>query len=153
MIRNVMIGVGLLITAVAGQGGDGTSLYSRYEVPKVVTELEWRLLLIEVKLGDECSDLLYNPRARTFEATYWLLATEVTHDNTSVVRRALDAQADRTAVLLERYFPEIKGRIDSDLRIEWRLGAPGVGVIAVFENGSLDFTDGYYKYLREMGKR
>lgn len=126
MVRKSLIGFLMAIVFVGvSHAGDRPSPYSRYQVPKVVTQLEWRLLKMGLHLAAEKAHVSYNSQTGLFEVTAWVLTTDVTKSNTKILRDNFSALANLAGALIGREFQEFRDRGEKGLLIQWRLGRAG----------------------------
>ena len=127
--------------------------YKSYEDrPRLVTELEWRLLQVQIPLAAKEAYLSFNSSGRVFEMIVWVTTVQVRRD-TSLIRAEFEATLELASALLGRHFPEFKDRGSKDLRAQLLLGRRGGEEIAVFDGSRVRFTQAYYDFLKEIGRR
>ncbi len=125
--------------------------FAKYtEEVKMISQMEWRLLNINVDLTTKEAKVSYNSNSNQFECIVWVLTTDA-KTPTRTLRGLLLSTTNFTVVLLNNYFSDFNKR--EDLIVNFKLGASGYGDIAIFKNGTFRFTDIYYQYLRETSVR
>jgi hypothetical protein len=131
-----------------------TSPYSGYEkTQKLVTEIDWRLLQIGIQLAPKEAYIFFDKSSRLFKVEAWVTTSEVARTDTKTLRDDLVAKVELAKALLGRYFPEFKARGSRDLRAQILLGRETGEAIAAYDGETIRFTDAYYEFLREAGKR
>lgn len=150
MKRATLIVLMLLMTISVLPGHEAVSPYSQYErTTKNVTELDWRLLLINIRITNIGVQVSYNHKEGIFYALKVVHPSMV--EGMPVENFLAEARAVRA--WLETEFPEFEDRNGSDLLFEWKLGRDGIDEIAECRGEKFEFKEGYYKYLREVRVR
>ena len=109
---------------------------------------------VNVPLSNSMStQATFNSDDQRFEATSWVLTTDVQQVDTSTLRDRFVSVVNLASALLGGHFPEFDESGEDDLIIRFNLGLENYGAIAVYRTGRLNFTDSYYNYLKEISKR
>jgi hypothetical protein len=128
--------------------------YKEYErTQKTVTELEWRLLQAQLELVPYRAFLSFEPSNQRFSLVVWITTHDATRMDSRMLREDFESTVNLAKSLLARYFSSFKERGSNDLRARLLLGRSAGEEIALFDGSSVKFTDSYYEYLKEIGRR
>mgnify|MGYP001077615569 CR=1 FL=1 len=127
--------------------------YQMYDRQKVVTELEWGLLQAQVRLTTEEAYLTFDSLNQRFDMIVWITTVDAARQSTQFTRDSFEATVDLAKAVLEMHFPEFKARRSKDIQARLLLGRSGGEELAVFDGSSVRFSDKYYEYLKEVGRR
>lgn len=96
--------------------------YSSYQTTtKLVTEMEWRLMKVNMPLSNTMStQVTFNSDDQRFEATSWVLTTDVQQAGTSTLRDRFMSVANLASALLGGHFPEFDESGEDDLVTHYR---------------------------------
>lgn len=128
--------------------------YSTYEAaPRFVTEMEWRLLQVAIPLAPKEAYVSFDGKEKQFTLTVWVMTSDASTMTTQLLRENLISVIDLAKALLEAQFPEFKKRSNRDLIVKCVLGRSERDIIATYDREGFRFTEAYYVFLKEIGKR
>lgn len=128
--------------------------YKEYErTQKTVTELEWRLLQAQLELVPHRAFLSFEPSNQQFSLIVWITTRDAALMDSRMLREDFESTVNLAKALLARQFPRFKERGSNDLRARLLLGRSAGEEIASFDGSSVKFTESYYEYLKEIGRR
>lgn len=141
--------IGVNPVAIAQDGA-----YKGYErTQKTVTELEWRLLQAQLELVPYRAFLSFEPSSQLFSLTVWVTTRDAALMDSRMLREDFESTVNLAKAVLSGHFPGFKERGSNDVRARLLLGRSGANEIALFDGSSVKFTESYYEYLKEIGRR
>ena len=117
-----------------------------------ISELDWRLLQV-IGHYKYTNNISYNRETGVFEAIFYESVFAVSGNSPDKLRESMEMKIRLLNGLLGKYFPAFRKRGSIDLRATILLGRRGGDHIAEYDGATLRFTDDYYNYLREIGRR
>jgi hypothetical protein len=133
---------------------DAQNAYTGYQATSArVSQLDWRLLHVNVAVACDKIEVEFDAAKHRFVGIGWVLTSDIAAFDVSTLRTSLAAKAGKLSAKLGQQFPEFKPRAQQDLEIEFRIGREGMDVMAAYRKGTIEFTEAFYAYLREIGRR
>ena len=147
-IQNIVIGMVLFL--IFGTSAYSQDPYSKYGLQKKnISELEWRLVQINLKLAESGNVVIFDNWQKIFKVDKFIDTHTLLRTPAPLLRQLLISQWNLIKAVIGSEFAEFKDRENQDLVIKYLIGETGAGDFAVIKNGSFSFTDNYYKYLQQ----
>jgi len=127
--------------------------YRMYENQKVVTEMEWRLLQAQQPLSAKEAYITFDSMHQRFDLTVWITTVDAARQSARETRDSFLSVVKVASALLGLHFPEFQARGSHDIRARLLLGRSGAEELAVFDGNSVRFSDRYFEFLEEIGRR
>lgn len=146
--------VSVVVFALPGYAQlSSTNPYQKYALTtKIVFELEWRLVQINLRLAEAGYFIYFDGVSNLFRVDKFVDTYTLRTTPPAALRELLVSQCDLVEAVVGAEIPEFRQRGSKDLDIKFLIGEASPRQFATYSLGSFAFTDAYYSFRRELGR-
>jgi hypothetical protein len=137
----------LMVTLVYAQPNNLN--IKHYSKVKIISELEWRLVQVNLKLGKEGYYVFFDNASGVFRVDKFIDTHTLITTNTSTLRDILSSACILVEAVIGSEFQEFRESNPKSLNIAFIIGEEGARCFANYSSGKLSFTDEYYSFKKE----
>lgn len=153
MAERLVLIIMMFVTSLAHGQSTDNSPYEIYSVAKKeLSVFEWRLVQINLKLGQTGYFVFFDERVNRFWVDKFIDTHMLSTSPPNILRESLLARINLVAAVIGSEFPEFRGRNEEDLAIKFFTGEAAGREFATYSMGNFSFTDDYYEFRREHGE-
>jgi hypothetical protein len=142
----------LFASSVQGQANNNAPYAIYLVAKKELSLLEWRLVQVNLKLGNTGYFIHFDIKSDIFEVQKFIDTYTLETTAPNVLRELLLSQCGLVKATIGSEFPEFRERDSKDLSIKFIIGEASARHFASYSSGSFSFADGYYSFRKERGK-
>lgn len=122
------------------------------QIAKNVSELEWRLVQVNLKLGASGYYVYFNQEKSTFNSDKFVNTHDLSTAATPAQRERLMSECNFVAAVIGSEFLEFKTSGANDLEVKYIIGESSSRTFATYSMGIFTFTKEYYDFKNEYDK-
>lgn len=127
--------------------------YAMYSmIKKELSQLEWRLVQINLRLGETGYFVYFDDESNLFRVDKFIDTYTLESKTPALLREWLLSQCGLVEAVIASEFSEFLERGSKDLDIKFMIGEVSGRHFANYSLGSFSFTDEYYSFRKEHGK-
>lgn len=146
----------ILVILLATSGYAQTASNNPYQMyalmKKTISELEWRLVQINLQLGDTGYFVYFDDTSNLFKVQKFIDTYTLVTFSPSLLRESLLSKCGLVEAVIRSEIPEFSERGSKDLNIKFIIGEASARHFANYSSGTFSFTDAYYSFRKEHGK-
>ncbi len=154
MKRICILIISVMLFALSGYAQTASNNpYQIYSLmKKTISELEWRLVQINLKLGEIGYFVYFDNTSNLFKVDKFIDTYTLATTPPDTQRELLLSQCRLVEAVIGSEIPEFRQRGSKDLNIKFIIGEASARHFASYSSGSFSFTDAYYSFRKEHSK-
>lgn len=133
--------------------GQTNNPYKKYSVPrKELSELEWRLVQINLKLGSTGYFVYFDKNSKIFKVDKFFTTYTLSTTSPTSLRELIISECVLVESVIGSELQEFRDREKKDLLVTFIIGESSSRIFATYSSENFSFTDDYYNFRKENGQ-